>query len=245
MNAVEKLKSIPHLKLPINFDVDPLVEEVTPILPNLIGYELPGEDRTEEERNRYRENWRGRGLIDFEPDSSKGMFDARPYKNQPSPFEIERTAWGKPIYHHTELAEVLPFCMLVIDQLFYEPGRCRITSMRSGGSLNWHSHSQFYTDNYKNHVEYDIAIVHIPLITNPNVDFGVTKFHHSEHGTNPIWQHYGVGECWLLNAWHEHTVKNEGDEDRVHLMMYGSLKDIRLRSLIDDAVEQYDGPYIE
>jgi len=240
----ETLKTIPHLKLPINFGVEPLVEEVTPALPHLIGYELPGEDRTEKERELYRNSWRGRGLIDLEPDSSKGMLDARSYQGQPPPFEIQRTPWGQPIYHHTDMAKVMPFCMLVIDQLFERPERCRIAAIQSGGNLYWHSHCQYISGNYSNHSQYNIAIVHVPIITNPKVKFGVTKFHHSEHGYHPVWQHYAAGECWLLNAWHEHNVRNESDENRVHLMMYGSLTDFKLQPLIKDAVENYDGPYI-
>jgi len=245
MNISNKLKTIPHLKLPISFDVARMVEEVRPILPNLVGYELPGSDRSVEERDEYRDNWRGIGLVDFETDSSKGMLDARSYRGQPPPLTIERTPWGAPIYYHTDMAEHAPQCMNIIYQLFDDPGRCRITSIRSGGGLHWHSHCQFKSGNYGSYTQYDIAIVHVPIITNPNVELGVTKFHHSEHGINPEWQHYAAGECWLLNAWNEHNVRNEGEDDRIHLMMYGSLSDPKLNALMHDAVENYDGPYIE
>jgi hypothetical protein len=84
----------------------------------------------------------------------------------------------------------------------------------------------------------------VPIVTNPEVKFGVTKYHHSEHGINPAWQHYGVGECWLFNSWHQHNVWNEGTQDRIHLMMYGSLDDFKLRPMIDKAVDDYNGTYI-
>lgn len=245
MNTSERLKTIPHLKLSPQFSTAPLVDEIVPILDDFIGYELPGFDRSDEERNEYRENWSGLGLIDFEPDSTKGMCDARTYRGIPPPIKIERTSYGDPIYHRTELAEVLPYCMRIIERLFDSPGRCRVTAIRAGGGLHWHSHCQFHSGNYQSVERYDMAIVHVPIITNKDAEFGVTKFHHSEHGTNPIWQHYGAGECWLLNSWHEHNVRNEGDQDRIHLMMYGSLSDDKLSPLIDDALENYDGAYIE
>ena len=74
--------------------------------------------------------------------------------------------------------------------------------------------------------------------------FGVTKFHHSEHGILPSWQHYAAGETWLLNAWHEHNVINQGKDDRIHLMMYGSLRDPKLMPLILEGLRRYDGPRI-
>ena len=239
------LKKIPHLQLPITFGVDELAEQAASLSDYMIGYELPGEDRTEEEREQYRHNWKGRGLMDFEPDSKKGMLDARPYQGGESPFDIQYDEAGRAKVFTTELGQCLPLALMIIKRLFDRPGRCRITSMAPGGSLNWHSHCQFNTGNYEGHGQYDLAIVHVPLITNPDVKFGVTKFHHSEHGINPVWQHYAAGECWLLNAWHEHNVVNEGDEERIHLMMYGSLRDPKLMPFILQGLRQYEGPRIE
>jgi hypothetical protein len=236
------LKQIPHLKLPLTFSVEPPLIELSN-MPDLIGYELPGVDRTEEEKEQYRQNWRGRGLIDFEPDSSKGMLDARSYQGQPAPFNFQHDENGIKMFR-TELAEDLFFTMQIIDKLFENPSRCRITSVSAGGRLNWHSHSQFKTGNYDEQT-HELAIVHMVIKTNPGVEFGVTKFHHSEHGVNPVWQHYAEGEVWLLNSWHEHTVRNQGDTDRYHLMMYGKLDDNKLSPYIEEAIDTYDGIFIK
>ena len=236
------LKKIPHLQLPAFYDADMLQAEVDN-MPKLIGYELPGEDRTDEERSQYRHNWRGRGLIDFEPDSSKGMLDARSYQGNPAPFDFQRDEDGVKMFP-TEIAKDMPICMAIIDELFESPGRCRITQITSEGTLNWHSHSQFKTGNYADQ-SHDLAIVHVSIKTNPCVQFGVTKFHHSEHGIHPVWQHYGRGEAWLLNSWHEHNVHNLGTDDRIHLMMYGDLDDPKLKELIEPMIRVYNGPFIE
>ena len=140
--------------------------------------------------------------------------------------------------------EMIHDAMQIIDTLCARPSRCRITSIAAGGGLNWHSHSQFKSGNYEEQ-PHEIAIVHMVIKTNPGVEFGVTKFHHSEHGINPVWQHYAEGEVWLLNSWHEHTVRNQGDDDRYHLMMYGKLTDTKLVPFIGRALATYDGPYIE
>ncbi len=241
------MKNIPHLQLPITFGVEPLVEDYKTIQHTMVGYELPGEDRTDEERAQYRRNWKGRGLIDFDTDSTKAMLDARSYKGANSPFDIKYDEQGRAVYFTTDLGRVMSSYMEVINQLFEHPGRCRITSMAPGGGLNWHSHCQFRTGNYEEHADYDLAIVHVPIITNPGVKFGVAKFEkdRTDHRLNPVWQHYAAGECWLLNAWHEHNVVNEGDESRIHLMMYGSLRDPKLAPLIIEGLRGYDGPVFE
>ena len=243
---ISRLKKVPHLKLPYTVSEADMVkmQEELARSPELVGYELPSDDEAKIER--YRKNWRGRGLIDFEADSSKGMCDARPYKGNPPPIRKQYRMDGKtPRYFHTELAKECPTMMKVIMDLFSSPGRCRITAMAAGGSLDWHSHCQFISGNYEGHKDYDLAIVHVPLKTNPDVKFGVTKFHHSDFGVNPYWQHYAVGEAWLLNAWHEHNVVNEGDTDRVHLMLYGSLHDLKMMPWLTGPLMQYEGPWIE
>ncbi len=51
--------------------------------------------------------------------------------------------------------------------------------------------------------------VHIPITTNPDVSFHCGDKH----------VHMGAGEAWIFNSWAEHTVKNNGDETRVHLVL--------------------------
>ena len=243
---MNELKDIPHLRLG-EVDVHSLIHpEVEALREHMVGYELPGADRSEAEKEQYRRSWKGVGLIDYDEDASKGMLDARSYKGQPSPFDIKYDGDGRPIMKETWACELAPNVVNFIYSLFMRPNRCRVTAITPGNHLHWHSHCQFKSGNYDQHAEYNIAIVHIALKTNPAVKFGVTKFHHSEHGVNPFWQHYAVGEVWLLNAWHEHNVFNGGDEDRLHLMMYGRLDDSVLRKeWIEPALENYDGPLIE
>jgi hypothetical protein len=50
---------------------------------------------------------------------------------------------------------------------------------------------------------------HIPIITNPGVDFFI------EGDTKNMKE----GECWEINHSRTHAVFNEGDEDRIHLLI--------------------------
>lgn len=51
--------------------------------------------------------------------------------------------------------------------------------------------------------------MHIPVITNPGVRFFC--------GDESV--HMKPGECWLFDSWLRHWVRNEGSEDRVHLVI--------------------------
>ena len=231
----EILKNIPHLKLDIEVNVQSCISELDNV-PELIGYQLPS-------RNDYKDVWKGRGLIDYEPDSTKGMMDARSFKGQPSPFRFKYNDDGDALLFETELH--LPNMYDTIYKIFKRPDRCRISQISAGGSLFWHSHCRFHSGNYEDVSEYNMAIIHIPLITNPRTKFGVTKFPNQIHGINPIWQHYEVGEVWLLNSWHEHNAINEGETDRIHIMAYGQLDDEYLSPHLETAVNNYSGEFID
>jgi quercetin dioxygenase-like cupin family protein len=56
---------------------------------------------------------------------------------------------------------------------------------------------------------YVVSRHHIPIITNPKVGFIV----------GGQTQHMKEGECWEINNNKEHSVFNEGDEDRIHLLI--------------------------
>lgn len=57
--------------------------------------------------------------------------------------------------------------------------------------------------------ELGMARLHIPIITNDEVDFRL-------NGTRVI---LGEGECWYLRLMDRHSVENNGQSDRVHLVI--------------------------
>src|SRR5207302_983473 len=58
-------------------------------------------------------------------------------------------------------------------------------------------------------VEHGRARLHVPIATNPAVDFRL-------NGTRVA---LGEGECWYLRLSDPHSVANGGDRDRIHLVI--------------------------
>jgi len=75
--------------------------------------------------------------------------------------------------------------------------------------------------NIKEHRDYNLSYedgevrVHIPILTNPEVEFAV--------GGEPL--PMGEGECWYINFNLPHRIHNRGTTDRVHLVLDCVLND--------------------
>lgn len=80
-------------------------------------------------------------------------------------------------------------------------GRSRLMRLAPGCEVSLHVDFNYY---WVSRVR-----MHIPLITNPAVRFFC--------GKEVI--HMQAGECWLFDSWRRHRVVNEGDTDRVHLVV--------------------------
>lgn len=84
----------------------------------------------------------------------------------------------------------------------------------------------------KEHQDHDLDIaqgvarLHIPIITNPNIDFRLNGSQVTMH----------EGQCWYLRLSDRHSVSNNGQQARVHLVL-----DVRVNpwflSLIQQAIE--------
>lgn len=101
-------------------------------------------------------------------------------------------------------------------------GRSRL--MRLDGSHDVPPHVDV---NYHwfNHVR-----IHIPVTTTPDVLFYCGKQH----------VHMAAGECWIFDTWSEHTVKNQGANTRVHLVL-----DITGSARFWNLVEQGEWPFFD
>jgi hypothetical protein len=73
----------------------------------------------------------------------------------------------------------------------------------------------------KEHCDHDLSAelgqvrMHIPITTNPGVDFLLNGTHVS----------MSPGSCWYLRLADPHAVKNRGETDRVHLVIDATLND--------------------
>lgn len=105
---------------------------------------------------------------------------------------------------YTDHANLLLFPAI---KTFLENLQCTIGSVRL---LNLASGSDI-----KPHRDYELCFeqgemrLHIPLVTNPEVEFDI-------HGQRLVMKE---GECWYMNANLKHQVSNKGQSDRIHLVI--------------------------
>lgn len=118
-----------------------------------------------------------------------------------------------------------------VDELFSFLGNAEIHRIRfmrltpGGGELTRHT-DQVDPDSGLNIG--NLSRLHFPIQTNPSVRFGVWEPSGNKREVN-----MKVGECWVLDTRKPHTVINEGDQDRIHLVIDvktdSNLKEIILR----------------
>ncbi len=101
----------------------------------------------------------------------------------------------------TPFLDQCPYVMELMAALDCVWGRSRLMGLGPGGAVPEHVDINYY---WRTHVR-----VHVPIITNPQVDFtcGGTTVQMS------------AGECWVLDTFQSHQVENRGSEQRVHLVL--------------------------
>lgn len=113
-----------------------------------------------------------------------------------SPFEVHEPT------QYTEHMEKCPYIKEVLDSLPIEKTTVRLMRLRPGAII-------------KEHTDYNLSIddkelrLHIPVTTNPKMEFYVDK--------QPI--SLKEGECWYINFNLMHSLKNGGDTPRTHLVI--------------------------
>lgn len=249
----EELKNIPHLELPVKINTGLLIEELK-YIDSYEGYRKT-KDEDEKTFDLYFNNWKGRGLVDIVPDSRMSMM------RSPSPSErtvtsidnktkltLEVDQDGNIITYVTDLGEKMTECVNTIYSVTDCPLRARVSKISANGTITWHSHFQNYLG--KNTVggskKWRHVIVHIPLISHPDMQMAVTKFPLSKNLNQEIfYKHYEPGKAYVFNGWHDHNVFNKSDLDRIHIMLYAPLFDQKILNLIKQAIQNYNGPRIQ
>ena len=79
--------------------------------------------------------------------------------------------------------------------------RSRLMRLNAGAEVTAHVDFNYHW--------YSRVRIHIPLITTPEVRFFC--------GEEDI--HMAAGECWIFDSWRWHNVVNNGEHDRVHLVI--------------------------
>ena len=105
-------------------------------------------------------------------------------------------------YKDTPALKECAYFKKVIDTFLCEKETVRLMSLPPGGVVNLHT-------DYMCGYEDGIFRIHIPIVTNEAVQFTL----------NGQVLKMGVGEVWYTNVNLPHSVKNEGNTNRVHLVL--------------------------
>jgi hypothetical protein len=118
-----------------------------------------------------------------------------------------------------ERCDYIQQIMTGFDEVF---GRSRLMRLEGGSEVPRHVDVNYH---WFNHVR-----IHIPVTTTEDVLFYC--------GNNCV--HMAAGECWIFDTWSEHTVKNNSDKTRVHLVL-----DITGSARFWELVEQGEWPFAD
>ena len=99
----------------------------------------------------------------------------------------------------------------------------------NGGTLDRHTDQ---VDKDSGVADRKVMRFHFPLITNDRVEFTTW-----EVNGKPKQVHMEVGECWYIDTRKPHRAINNGDTDRVHLVVDVEAND-KVRELISHGVSK-------
>ncbi|SHN12667.1 aspartyl/asparaginyl beta-hydroxylase domain-containing protein [Chitinophaga sp. CF418] len=105
-------------------------------------------------------------------------------------------------YKNTPALEMMPYVQKILDTWHCEKEAVRLLSLAPGSEIKPHKDMGCgYRDgNFR---------IHIPIVTNPDVYFTV------EDET----LHLQAGECWYMDFSQTHSIVNNGNTNRIHLIM--------------------------
>jgi len=153
--------------------------------------------------------WSAISLRGYRPDAS---FIAKPVEMNKK-WKEENDTWEEWECEDTPLREKFPYVNEILAQIPTDRiERVRFMSLApGGGELSRHTDQ---VDPYLGVTDGKMMRLHIPVITNPNMEF--TSW--SMHGVKNI-VNMKEGELWYLDIRKPHMAVNNGDETRIHLVV--------------------------
>jgi hypothetical protein len=126
---------------------------------------------------------------------------------------------GTTAYADTPVLDRAPYLRRVLEAFECELGAARLMRLDPGSAILTHSDPDLDGENA-------CVRLHVPLRTNPDVVFLL-------NGRRVI---MAPGECWYLRLSDPHSVRNDGDTPRVHLVIDAPASP-GLRALLDAGVQ--------
>ena len=257
---VEAINHIPHLNLTPYLPVVPLEEMIKELwenVNNIRPFEY-SRDVSFNGRKYLEDHWQGFSLIDITSrgDHMLDYYTSNITHQRANELGVALGEDGFAVFKITDIGQRTPISTAYCKDLFDQLWRCRISRVRPGGIIQYHCHE------LKRHRNPDklipdtawTGIFHIPLITNKFCKFWITenKNQSREHAddfgvhTNQTEypQFYAPGDVWMFNNFHYHKAENLGSSDRYHMLIYFDYMDIKIRPIIEKAIENYQGPTI-
>ncbi len=256
----DKICSIPHLNLSPylpKLNLNLAIEELKNNGHNISKFEYSRD--VDPERMKYiQESWQGFSLVDI---TRKGahMIDYYTTKithDRVRSLGIELQDDGMAKFQITDIGEKMPVTTAYTTGLFKDLCRIRISRLTAGMVIPYHCHLQKAKSNPDKIVPDNSyrATIHIPLVTNPYCQFFVTKddgflghpddFSKTEEQIE-YKQFYAPTEVWMFNSVHYHKAVNIGKSHRYHILIYFDFTDEKIRPVIEQAIKDYTGPYID
>lgn len=223
-----KLRSIPHLTLPIEIDAVRLRQELESIPFPL----LPYQSNFQEAHNHYQTYWKGLSLVSKDGGIFTDLCEG----------ELADTIGT---YQKTGLSDYCPYAYEILDMIGAGESRARILAIQPGGTLGWHSH--VLELNQPEH----LIVFQIPVVMPEKFKYSVIsymEYRGSDFSELPkVYEaHYNPGQVYLFNSYHYHNVFNHSsDETRLTVMCYVSLKNPKVFDVVQRAVDSYNGDLIE
>jgi len=117
----------------------------------------------------------------------------------------------------TPLLKRCPYLQQVLASFNTVFGRTRLMRLAPGSDAKAHMDASYYW--------HQRVRVHVPIQTHPDIAFHT--------GDSAV--HMAEGDCWIFNTWKMHTVKNNTEQTRIHLVA-DTVGSASLWDMIDNAV---------
>jgi hypothetical protein len=253
----QALNSMPHLNLTEVLPALPLQaiqQEVNANIDKLCRFDYAS--NIESVKQSLAETWHGFSIIDITSDGQHMIDYYSTGINNPKVMSrgIELDDQGFAKTKVTNIGKTMPVTVEYINSFLNEPGRCRISRLKAGKIIHYHSHHVKANENKTKIAKSNLnrATIHIPLVTNDRCNFLVTELP-KDNKNSADWfkaerteykQYYNVNEIWMFNSYHYHRAENLGIQDRDHVLIYFDYMDKKIRPHIEAAINNYNGPLI-
>ncbi len=247
---IEKLEHIPHLNItefvpPV--PVNELLAELSKFN-NKDFYPYISGNPSKELAAYMAKNWHGFCIIDA-CEEGRHNIDYMTTENNFDRLTFRFDDAGNKLFAPTDVGQMMPATINYLNSITTTPGKTRISRIKAnGGNATWHSHRRLADSGDKRFTskkDYITPVLHIPLVTNDKVHFGVSASNPAKTKDAKVqWQQYKVGEVWLFNSYYYHNVYNMGNTDRDHIMMYTPLENDHYLNILKNATDHYTGTVI-